>query len=88
MRPRPICAHGTISYTIVVVLWGESQVVIRHVSVRTLSPGVGRFGCGPFCACRLLVDGDDVGEIPRGAGVFVDVGHEEDLSSECRQHAI
>lgn len=73
--PRPICAHETTSYTIGVLLWGESQVVIRHVSVRASSSGVGCLECGPRRVCRLLAADDDGGDILRGVGVVVDVGH-------------
>ena len=75
MLPRPICAHGITSYTIGVLLWGESQVVIRHVSVRASSSGVGCLECGPLRVCRLLAADDDGGDILRGVGVVVDVGH-------------
>ena len=75
MLPRPICAHETTSYTIGVLLWGESQVVIRHVSVRASSSGVGCLECGPLRVCRLLAADDDGGDILRGGGVVGDVGH-------------
>ena len=75
MLPRPICAHETTSYTIGVLLWGESQVVIRHVSVRASSLGAGCLECGPLRVCRLLAADDDGGDIWRGGGVGVDVGH-------------
>lgn len=75
MLPRPICAHGITSYTIGVLLWGESQVVIRHVSVRASSLGAGCLECGPLRVCCLLAADDDGGDILRGGGVVVDMGH-------------
>lgn len=39
------------------------------------SSGAGCLECGPLCVCRLLAADDDGGDILRGAGVVVDVGH-------------
>ena len=59
--------------------WGTAMGRISSSYSTRVSAGLvagsGLPECGPLRVCRLLAAGDDGGDILRGGGVVVDVGH-------------